>query len=185
MKYILYHGTDRTAAEKILKTNEFITSSHDEHWLGQGVYFYLDEELAKWWTSKPTKKHGVDIKTPYILKCTIQVDDSEVLDLRKLDDYKKYCSYFYDYFTNIFINKVLSSELELKKIRCAFFDWLFSLYDIYGIRVVIGTFLPPEQKYLPKDIINIEKLNLLFIETQVCVSEESKDIIHIESCYNI
>ncbi|MFR2561553.1 MAG: hypothetical protein ACLS8R_01670 [Anaeromassilibacillus sp.] len=50
MRFLAYHGTDRERAEKIL-AGAFRVKANDEHWLGTGVYFYLDASLARWWTT--------------------------------------------------------------------------------------------------------------------------------------
>ena len=46
-----YHGTTSSAQESIenhgLDPN--LVEKRDDHWLGQGVYFYDDFDLAKWW----------------------------------------------------------------------------------------------------------------------------------------
>lgn len=39
----LYHGTDNKAADKILETRTFNKSKGDNHWLGDGVYFYKEK----------------------------------------------------------------------------------------------------------------------------------------------
>ncbi|MBR3809179.1 MAG: hypothetical protein IKK46_02615, partial [Clostridia bacterium] len=55
------HGTDASVVNDILK-NGFIYKPNDEHWLGDGIYFFLDENLAEWWTTNPTKKSGMHIQ---------------------------------------------------------------------------------------------------------------------------
>ena len=55
LKLQVYHGTEFEIAQKICK-EEFICKKNLEHWLGNGIYFYLDKPLAKWWTTNPSKK---------------------------------------------------------------------------------------------------------------------------------
>ena len=85
---MLYHGTDLENAKKICK-NGFRWKQNDEHWLGNGVYFYLDRDLAEWWTTNPSKIFGTEIKVPCILSAEVSIKDERVLDLRNLQDYRE------------------------------------------------------------------------------------------------
>ena len=48
-----YHGTSSRHAESIAKNGLDPDKTHERlnHWLGQGVYFYEDFGLAKWWAN--------------------------------------------------------------------------------------------------------------------------------------
>jgi hypothetical protein len=48
-----FHGTEYRNLNKII-SNEFIPYKRLDHWLGQGIYFYENFDLAKWWVSKKT-----------------------------------------------------------------------------------------------------------------------------------
>ena len=69
LKLKLYHGTDFDIAQKICAEG-FMCKTNLEHWLGNGIYFYLDKPLAKWWTTNPSKKFGTVIKQPVVLEQT-------------------------------------------------------------------------------------------------------------------
>ncbi|MBD5399160.1 MAG: hypothetical protein HDR57_00785 [Treponema sp.] len=47
MKVLAFHGTDYDVAQKI-DHEGFISKPSLEHWLGNAIYFYIDELLAKW-----------------------------------------------------------------------------------------------------------------------------------------
>lgn len=44
-----YHGTKKNVASAILLTHKMQLSEGDDHWLGDGVYFYVDVEYAFRW----------------------------------------------------------------------------------------------------------------------------------------
>lgn len=44
-----YHGTDNVSAYEILKKGFVKPSIGDNHWLGDGYYFYKSEEYAFRW----------------------------------------------------------------------------------------------------------------------------------------
>ncbi len=68
-----YHGTDRSAAINITKTQNFKISNKKNEWLGKGVYFYELLEKASWWASN--NKDSVVLKTP------INVEHDKLVDL--------------------------------------------------------------------------------------------------------
>jgi hypothetical protein len=119
--YSAYHVTDANNVESI-KKNNFTFQSSEEHWLGDGIYFFLDSALAKkWGESKPTYKFG-SINKPIVLKANIVVDESEVIDMRFLDDYNAMKNAFDSYWCSVCsLNKALD-KANYKKIRCAFFN---------------------------------------------------------------
>ena len=71
-----YHGTDYTLGQ-IICGEEFSIKKNDEHWLGNGIYFYHDLSLAEWWTTQPTSKFGSFINNPAIITCEIEVDEKK------------------------------------------------------------------------------------------------------------
>ena len=88
MEIIAYHGTTHESAQKI-KTNGFVYSSGNEHWLGDGVYFfvngvgYMPEKASELWAEyKAFKQHQ-----PFcaLIKSKIVVNDNRVLDLTTYD----------------------------------------------------------------------------------------------------
>lgn len=45
----LYHGTERDKGKKIIVSQNFNRSLGDEHWLGDGIYFYGESCYAFRW----------------------------------------------------------------------------------------------------------------------------------------
>lgn len=62
-----YHGTDCVSAESICEDQCFSISRGNTHWLGDGVYFFVDIHDATWWGQSSKKKN----KEPAILKAEI------------------------------------------------------------------------------------------------------------------
>ena len=92
-----YHGTDKSVANDIV-TSGFRCKPNKEHWLGEGIYLYIDKSLAEWWTTKPTKKHGIDITEPVIIECAVEANEDNVLNLCTLDGYTKYVNLYNTFF---------------------------------------------------------------------------------------
>jgi len=170
MRLKCYHGTDLNNAEKILNKG-FICKINEEHWLGNGIYFYFDHSLAHWWTSDPTNKFGVEIKHPAILECMINVDENEVIDLRKLEHYKKFADeyrrVFFPLYFKEFDGKIDESS---KKLRCTFCDYI---HDKFKCKAIVGTFNTRDQPYIPNYGFGFSEFNIQYFETQICIFEQS------------
>ena len=170
-----YHGTDKSVADAILRDG-FVCKQNTEHWLGNGIYFFADESLAKWWATNPTQKHGVRITEPAIIECLIEADEQRVLNLCSLDAYQPYVKR-YNEFTKSWIRAYrVKNEINFRQLRCLFFDYLFTLYDI---DVMIAPFLNPDQPYMPPfhDNSFSDQMHIMYTEVQICVHPEKQEVI--------
>lgn len=181
MRLLVYHGTDFAIAQQI-RSEGFKPKLNPEHWLGNGIYFFTDETLAKWWSAhKPTNKHGTEIKVPAVIKATLIINDERVLDLRKLNDYIKFLEWENEYKQKI-IEQARSSNgkclIDSKKYRCDFFDFVFKEKNM---DVIIGSFHKPDQPYCPPETEDIlRRLSLSYSEVQVSVkSDKQNEILKI------
>lgn len=168
---LLYHGTDVKYANDILKCG-FVCKRSKKHWLGNGIYFYLDKDLADWWTTNPTNEFGTVVNDKAILEVEVSFAEEKVLDLRKLSNYLD-CLVELDNFTKLAMGTLaLGVEHDMKTLRCAFFDWIFDSFDY---DCIIASFTHPEQAYLQSSssevIHTMRSFFLNYTETQVCVRE--------------
>ena len=161
---IAYHGTDESYLPDILK-NGFRANKNPTHWLGNGIYFYLDYELAKWWTTNPTSRFGSPIKNPVVIRASIHSTAKNTLDTRKLDDYRYLAELYEEFWAELTSGTVTKSINELK-LRCMFFDWIHSnfVYDIF-----IAGFEKPQKPY-GGDTLKY-KFKIPYVEYQLCVFE--------------
>ena len=83
--YTAYHATDRKNIGSIV-ANGFTYNKYEYHWLGNGVYFFLDKQLAIKWGKNHSAQYGV-IDDCSIIKVLIEVDDDDLCDMRMLDTY--------------------------------------------------------------------------------------------------
>lgn len=176
MKIVAYHGTDMSVAKDIVN-DRFICKSNKEHWLGDGIYFYPDLSLAKWWTSNPTSKFGVAIEKPAIIKCEIEIDEDRILNLSELSGFTKYIKLIDDFFSVALSDRSRPSErIDYKKWRCAFFNYVF---EINEADLIIAPFLVPTQPYFPisKNKTLFEHMNIMYTERQICLREVCQDVI--------
>ena len=173
-----YHGTCSkyrySIEKKGLDPSE--CKHRNDHWLGQGVYFFDDYDKAMWWASSISSQN--DNCGGIIFQSDIDAPDEEVLNL---DDNKQ---------LDTFITKTLETLEDIKKscsgkmpifvdssFRAVFFDYY---KEQNKISVIIGTFQKEFAGYttrrnyyereLQKKIMGI--IGIKFQERQVCVSKK-------------
>lgn len=178
MNEIGYHGTclkyRNNIEEKGLDPAECMY--RDDHWLGQGVYFFDDLDKAMWWATLISSHNnncgGI------VFESNIEASEEEVLNL---DDKRQ---------LDAFITQTLGTLEEIKN-NCSgqmpiFEDAKFRavLFDYYKkqnkISVIIGTFQKDfagytvrrslYEKELQKKILNT--IGIRFHERQICVSKK-------------
>lgn len=176
-KIVGYHGTTSSAQESIENygLDPRRVKIRDDHWLGQGVYFYEDFDLAKWWaeTKASKRKHceyalvyKSDIICP--LKHVLNLDDRNDLDIfiRSCLDFIKDLQRAYDKLP----------DFEIPKFRAIYFDYYKTQHDIHVIVRTFqkdapkyaGTFRTGEELETQKELLDF--LGLSYFETQICVS---------------
>lgn len=76
-----YHGTLSSNAYSIIKTQSFFHSVGDDEWLGPGIYFFLDFELARRWSEYTRHKEHRESEEAVVVKADIFCADDRYLDL--------------------------------------------------------------------------------------------------------
>lgn len=187
-----YHSTSEDAAMKILSDNfkmpsissndsEERTKKFFKYWLGTGVYFFEDVEVAKWWSSKPSDTFGEE-GTHKILKC--EITGNNVIDLRKVTEWRNLIKRFDLFMSEVGKNFIVNLPEEMPtdskdsneykqymdtkhKLRCFFFNWY---HEAYKVDIIIAAFNQEEFEYIEKGQYNIDKfLDLYYTEVQYCV----------------
>ena len=178
MNEIGYHGTCSKYRYNIEKNglDPSKCKHRDDHWLGQGVYFFDDYDKAMWWATSISSQNnscgGV------IFQSHIEASDNEVLNL---DDKKQ---------LDAFITKTMETLKEVEKscdgkmpifedpkLRAVFFDYY---KEKNKISVIIGTFLKEFAGYTARrshSEIELQKkimyvTGIKFQERQICVSKK-------------
>ena len=173
IKFSGFHGTNFDNTISIVK-NGFVPSSGDDHWLGDGIYFFLDGlsrtpeiqaenwAIAQAWDNK--KKEFVYDKL-VVFEAEIQANENECLDLRTSEGVE-----MFQYFVDQFI-------LHIKKFgrNLNYLDGLILNFakkeGVIPFSIVIGNF------YIKFTKERIEKLNLRVQNCTICNVMESNPCI--------
>lgn len=168
-RYTAYHATDKHNVESII-SNNFTFNKSDEHWLGNGIYFFIDVALAREWGKKaPTKKFGT-IENYAIIEAIIEVDDDYVCDLTMLDDYKFVAQKFSEFCAILSSRSVVLENASYLNLRCAFFN---ELVRKYNFKCLISNF-EDRKNFIDKNLWKtFRKIKTVYIETQICVTDNS------------
>lgn len=167
--YTAYHATDKSNVNGIM-TNNFTYNVHDDHWLGNGVYFFLDKNLAIKWPELSCKKYGV-IKCATIFEVEILTNEESVCDLRDLKSYNFVKDTFVEYWNMVKSSNKFMQSINMSKIRCAFFDWLIKEADL---KCIIAYFTERNNLtgYIDKSAFKIfSDFHIPYIEVQLCVTD--------------
>ncbi len=167
-----YHGTNLKKAEKIQETG-FKCKKNAAHWLGNGIYFYLDEELAAWWAKTPKREYGSSVVHPVVIEADIAADDGNTIDTRILEHYNQLGRWFEKFYEQIeSLGESVTKEMHSDQLRCVFFDWL---HANTSVDVVVAAFPKKDAGYMTKS--PKQSFYLPYCECQMCVFEN--DLIEI------
>lgn len=170
-----YHGTLVENLPSIRKGG-FTYQYRDNHWLGQGIYFYENHKLANWFITRTkatdTKKNSEgDI---CIIKALLSSEQNRVLDLDSVDG----VTFFYEETAEI-LNKasggVTFSKSTPHKNRCFLLD---IIKELHNLDIIIQTF---ERKDNPSYgaantkffEANLFPINVNYKEKQICATNNA------------
>lgn len=176
-----YHGTALGNVDNILE-NQFVASKRDDHWLGQGIYFYDDFELAKWWIET---KLGIDPGMKYaVIAVNLNCQKEEFLDLDHHEGIDFYLAQLEKILRQLnFGLRFKNDEKSRTKNMCFSLDLL---KQHLGLKLIAMTFQKFKPKYARGDIERFEEryfplpLSVVYRERQICAS--ANEVISSKKC---
>lgn len=120
-----HHGTDINSCKAILKSNYKI-SKGDQHWLGEGVYFFIEGlstdtinlakkwAIAEAWDNDNKKYKYTDFA---VIESLIEVEEDKILDLTTEDGVKILSD-----LVRFFFDKIRKSKKNQKNKEWEFYD---------------------------------------------------------------
>lgn len=189
-----YHGTIEEYAP-LIEENGFdpkFSKKRDDHWLGQGVYFFDKEDLATWW-AKNVQKNFYDkcniLCDTVVYTVDIAVHKNQYSDLDsylKISEFWRFLLESIEYFNKLpFAFGIKLHEKNISKVRATFFD---KYKETYNYLVLKKTFSKSQASYIASASNKIvdflaKALNVFILEPQYCVS--SKNCIEIKNKINV
>ncbi|MGJ3546694.1 hypothetical protein ACR6EC_12075 [Bacillus subtilis] len=102
-----FHGTSLESAQKIITEQNFTSGDiRNDHWLGQGAYFFReDPEQAKIWA-----KNKIKGSETAVIKTIVSLDNNSFLNL----DTRSGLNYFNRYIKTEVKRKILEEKAEIE-----------------------------------------------------------------------
>jgi len=179
-----FHGTKLENVNSIILDNFKIAEikKTDNHWLGHGIYFFNDYELAKWWADTKVTSHIKKYARKSIasvVRAKIKVEN--IMDLDNpfvMNRLEQYCQELEEEIVaqGIILNFVMGDNskkgLILAKQRKRCF-WLDKIKQDKNIDVFIYTFTKNDPSYAISKyhVSAIKELGFNYNEKQICVSK--------------
>lgn len=161
IRYQCYHGTGEANSTEILSSQVFEFKYRPNHWLGQGVYFFInDYEKAKWWAenNRPNKK-----TKPVVLKCEIQLKESELLDLNIERDLKKLDDFATEFFESLKRENISIKFNDIHEKNCKLIDLFLNENKCY--KAIHRTFNSTNTK--------TNSAGFQMLSDQLCITDQS------------
>lgn len=163
---LAYHGTGLSNYEEILETQKFTFKKRNNHWLGNGVYFFIgDFNRAKRWAegNRPNKNTA-----PVVIEADFSFKSGELLDLDKSEDLNKVDGFARNFITILRQKKVEVRNIDEHEFQCKLLDAFIHCNKNYKAicRTMQSTEHPPigPSKFIPVakqlNIVDCTKINL-------------------------
>ena len=142
-KIILFHGNTESAIDKIIACKEIpedLISKGENHYLGDGLYFYNDPIQAEVWAKmKVTRNIKYKGQNWAVLKCEIEYDEDLFMDLdRRVEQ---------DFFFNQIVklnNQILKNDITLEEYNDAYLCNF--LTDTLEVGILTKTFVYKDKR---------------------------------------
>ncbi|EEO6484157.1 hypothetical protein G6H35_000444 [Listeria monocytogenes] len=163
--YNCYHGTITEVASEILEVRKFNPKYRNNHWLGNGVYFFIDDPTsAQIWPTLHRINKG---KESGVIYCKVEVYRDRLLDLDTEADLKNFEEYLKQ-IENEYRIEVVGKKAE--EVRCFVMDLLPKNDDENAIDVIKYTFVKGE--YISMTYPQSMGMGLELHGAQICVRNQ-------------
>ena len=176
-----YHGTCSSAQESIERygLDPARTKNRPDHWLGQGVYFFLQQDQARWWAEDIAGKNWNHGSVALVYSADIVADQKYVRDFREYEDVAQFQKWAVELLNSLNEGDEAKPKLTTEKFRGLLFDYYKTEYNIY---VMIGSFsknrvgyasYDPREEELRLQKAIMKTTGIYYQEVQVCVSNQA------------
>jgi len=163
-EYVGYHGTLRRNAQDILE-GEFSCHERSDHWLGQGIYFFAEHDIALHWATNNIPRPA---SLPQcVLKVKICADAYKVIDSTTLPGYQLLKKEYQEF------AKAAPTDLKsFQQANCIFFDYL-KIKN--GLDLIVHAFPKKNPSY--SSGYGEHKFPFSFYEVQLCLTDNRQECI--------
>lgn len=120
----IFHGTGLANYESILNEKCMRITSKKTHWLGNGVYFFVEDiDRAKWWaeSNRPDKS-----TEPVVIELEIEFNEGELLDLDKSKALTELDTFARQFKTELQRKRIRINNMDESEFQCRLIDVFMS-----------------------------------------------------------
>lgn len=190
-KFNIFHGSTNDYIESIIENKKFNVKKRKDHWLGNGVYFFIDDaSKAFWWASfakKKWEKENKNLKNATrqedaIIFFEITIERNNLVDLdteddrHRLDDFIKELQEM-----NIQLSDKSSKQPSKKEAFCTLIDTYVGYYDnIDAVKYTFSddkkTYSDMDQKYgIYNNGVQLSLFNQSLLDFENCVKKKRSE----------
>lgn len=156
-----YHATKKESAASILEKG-FVLKRRENHWLGQGIYFFENKVDAETWAKGTYYIKGDSC----IIKCMIEARESEYLNLDSPENVEALTEYT-ENVKAVLSKKGISHVFDNEHVHLC---WALDLFKAdKGIKVIKRTFENQRTRKINGYKYN-KSLGLKYYEVQICTT---------------
>lgn len=144
----LHHGTIKKFSDRIIEEEKFVFEKRKNHWLGNGVYFFVDDfDQAALWAefcrrkvSRKNAKTEVNLEelSRYVLEIDYDVEKSKYLNLDSKTDRIKLDNFIKD----LKKKKVRIDALDNHEALCVIMDLYVAYFMIHATKYTFTSSKP-------------------------------------------
>lgn len=170
-----YHGTDSGAAKNIIAT-KFNESNGPEHWLGKGVYFFVNgisdpqEDAINWakaqaWDNAKKQNRYADYS---VLRCEVELNDDEILDLTLPESVTRFNDIKTQLLELIFSKRKNFRYVSPAAQSCMLFSFMVDFMEVDAVRHYLYIKPIPERRL--QLILNVPNTTVLCVSEAKCIT---------------
>lgn len=128
-----YHGTSCDSYLAIKNGRKFTYYSRKNHWLGQGIYFFLEDKDKALWFVKKSSSPYLKSKEKCIIKVKINVEKDGLLNL-DIEDGRKKLDQFAKFLKDTTRLRKRDGSLHNSDLRCLVIDAYIKYYNVKAVK---------------------------------------------------
>lgn len=193
-KFNIFHGSVELAIDSILKEKHFHIEKRNDHWLGNGIYFYIDDiSKAFWWATNARVKREKERKSQKkmqlkeeeaIVLFEIVIERNNLIDLDTEQDRAKINEFVRELEglgTKLTFKEKKNEEQEKKEALCSLIDMYVNYHE--NIDAVKYTFKSEKRIYkkleknygIDNNGVQLSLFNQSLLDFENCVKKKRSE----------
>lgn len=130
-----YHGTSYDNYKSIKNDRQFKSKNRKNHWLGQGVYFFIEDREKAIWFVNASKSPALKGKRKCVIKISVEIEKDKFLNLdtehgrNSLEEFARALKR-----EGVLLHLGSDRDPSSSELRCFLIDMYNGYYDIQAVK---------------------------------------------------